>query len=112
MPNIRATIAEAIGVSSGKIEELTARLTDATETASAEIFGEEFPGERELIVEATMRNLAHWGTEDGGLPQPRFSPCLRDRAYQTQLDATLAALPRREYRRRWRICCAAIATAE
>ena len=44
MPNIRAAIAEAIGVSSGKIEELTAKLTDATEAASAEIFGEEFPG--------------------------------------------------------------------
>ena len=57
MPNIRATIAEAIGVSSGQIEELTARLTDATEAASAEIFGAEFPGGRELIVEVSMRNL-------------------------------------------------------
>jgi hypothetical protein len=28
-----------------------------------------------------------------GLPQPRFSPCLRDRAYQTQLDAKLASSP-------------------
>ena len=70
MANIRATIAEAIGVSSGKIEELTARLTDATETASAEIFGEEFPGERELIVEATMRNLAHMIANNPWLDTP------------------------------------------
>ena len=44
MVTVRASIAEAIDVSGGKIEELTAKLTDATEAASAEIFGEEFPG--------------------------------------------------------------------
>ena len=59
MATVRASIAEAIDVSGGKIEELTARLTEATEAASAEIFGEEFPGGRELIVEAAMRNLAN-----------------------------------------------------
>ena len=59
MATVRASIAEAIDVSGGKIEELTTRLTDATEAASAEIFGEEFPGERELIVEAAIRNLAN-----------------------------------------------------
>jgi hypothetical protein len=59
MATVRASIAEAISVSGGKIEELTARLADATEAASAEIFGEALPGERELIVEATMRNLAN-----------------------------------------------------
>ena len=37
MATVRASIAEAIGVSGGKIEELTARLADATEAASAEI---------------------------------------------------------------------------
>ena len=52
MATVRASM--AISVPGGKIEELTARLTDATETASAEVFGEEFPGGRELIVEATM----------------------------------------------------------
>jgi hypothetical protein len=71
MPNIRATIAEAIGVSSGKIEELTAKLTYATEAASAEIFGEEFPGGRELIVEATMRNLAHMIANNPWLDTPQ-----------------------------------------
>jgi hypothetical protein len=70
MANIRVTIAEAIGVSYGKIEELTARLTDATETASAEIFGEEFAGERELIVEATMRNLANMIANNRWLDTP------------------------------------------
>ena len=59
MATVRASIAEAISVSGGKIEELTARLADATEAASAEIFGEALPGERELIVEATIRNLAN-----------------------------------------------------
>jgi hypothetical protein len=34
-----------------------------------------------------------WEIGGGGLPQPRFSPCLRERAYQTQLDATLAGSP-------------------
>ncbi len=39
--------AEAIGVSGGKIGELHRLLpADATEAASAEIFGEELPGER------------------------------------------------------------------
>ena len=70
MPNIRAAIAEAIGVPGGKIEELTARLTDATEAASAEIFGEEFPGGRELIVEASMRNLAHMIANNPWLDTP------------------------------------------
>ena len=59
MATVRASAAQAIGVPAGKIEELTARLTDATEAASAEIFGEEFPGGRELIVEAAIRNLAN-----------------------------------------------------
>ena len=71
MPNIRATIAEAIGVSSGKIEELTARLNDAAEAANVEIFGEEFPGGRELIVEATMRNLAHMIANNPWLDTPQ-----------------------------------------
>jgi hypothetical protein len=57
MATVRASIAEAISAPGGKIEELTARLTDATEAASAEIFGAEFPGGRELIVEVSMRNL-------------------------------------------------------
>jgi hypothetical protein len=43
MATVRASIAEAIGVSGGKIEQLTARLADATEAASAEIFGEGCP---------------------------------------------------------------------
>ena len=43
MATVRASIAEAISVSGGKIEELTARLADATEAASAEIFGEGCP---------------------------------------------------------------------
>ena len=70
MATVRASIAEAISVPGGKIEELTARLTDATETASAEIFGAEFPGERELIVEATMRNLAHMIANNPWLDTP------------------------------------------
>ena len=70
MANIRVTIAEAIGVRGGKIEELTARLTDATEAASAEIFGEELPGGRELIVEATMRNLANMIANNQWLDTP------------------------------------------
>jgi hypothetical protein len=79
MAIVRASIAEAIGVSGGKIEELTARLADATEAASAEILGEELPGERELIVEATIRNLANmiankpvarYAGEGRGLLQP------------------------------------------
>ena len=86
MPNIRATIAEAIGVSSGKIEELTARLTDATETASAEIFGAEFPGERELIVEATMRNLAHMIANNPWLDTPQ-----RVEGYCNQVGMELAS---------------------
>ena len=86
MPNIRATIAEAIGISSGKIEELTARLTDATETASAEIFGEEFPGERELIVEATMRNLAHMIANNPWLDTPQ-----RVEGYCNQVGMELAS---------------------
>ena len=70
MANIRVTIAEAIGVRGGKIEELTARLTDATEAASAETFGEEFPGGRELIVEAAMRNLANMIANNQWLATP------------------------------------------
>jgi hypothetical protein len=85
MPNIRATIAEAISVSSGKIEELTARLTDATEAASAEIFGKEFPGGRELIVEATMRNLAHVIANNPWLDTPE-----KVEAYCNQVGMDLA----------------------
>ena len=70
MATVRASIAEAISVPGGKIEELTARLTDATEAASAEIFGGEFPGGRELIVEATMRNLAHMIANNPWLDTP------------------------------------------
>ena len=70
MATVRASIAEAIGVSGGKIEELTARLADATEAAHAEIFGEELPGERELIVEATMRNLANMIANNRWLDTP------------------------------------------
>ena len=43
MATVRASIAEAIGVSGGKIEELTARLADATEAASAEISARSCP---------------------------------------------------------------------
>ena len=86
MANIRVTIAEAISVSYGKIEELTARLADATETASAEIFGEEFPGERELIVEATMRNLAHMIANNPWLDTPQ-----RVEGYCNQVGMELAS---------------------
>ena len=70
MATVRATIAEAVGVSDGKIEELTARLTDATAAASAEIFSEEFPGKPELVVEAAMRNLAHMIANNRWLDTP------------------------------------------
>ena len=85
MPNIRANIAEAIGVPGGKIEELTARLTDATEAASAEIFGDEFPGGRELIVEATMRNLANMIANNRWLDTPE-----KVEAYCNQVGMDLA----------------------
>ena len=85
MPNIRASIAEAIDVSGGKIEELTAKLTDATEAASAEIFGEEFPGGRELIVEATMRNLANMIANNPWLDTPE-----KVEAYCNQVGMDLA----------------------
>ena len=93
MQNIRATIAEAIGISSGKIEELTARLTDATETASAEIFGVEFPGERELIVEATMRNLANMIANNRWLDTPEK---VEDYCNQVGMDLANYALGMRE----------------
>ena len=70
MATIRARIAEALGVSDGKIEELTARLTDATAVASAEVFSGEFPGKRELIVEAALRNLAHMIASNRWLDTP------------------------------------------
>ena len=70
MATIRTCIAEAIGVSDGKIEELTARLTDATAAVSAEMFGEEIPGQRELIVEATIRNLAQMIANNRWLDTP------------------------------------------
>jgi hypothetical protein len=70
MATVRASIAEAIGVSGGKIEELTARLTDATAAMSAEVFGEKLPGERELVVEATMRNLAQMIANNAWLDTP------------------------------------------
>ena len=85
MPNIRANTAEAIGVPGGKIEELTARLTDATEAASAEIFGDEFPGGRELIVEATMRNLANMIANNRWLETPE-----KVEAYCNQVGMDLA----------------------
>jgi hypothetical protein len=85
MATIRASIAEAIGVSGGKIEELTARLTDATEAASAEIFGEEFPGGRELIVEAAIRNLANMIANNRWLDTPE-----KVEAYCSQVGMDLA----------------------
>ena len=85
MTTVRAIIAEAIGVSGGKIEELTARLTDATEAASAEIFGEEFPGGRELIAEATMRNLAKMIANNRWLDTPE-----KVEAYCNQVGMDLA----------------------
>jgi hypothetical protein len=84
MATVRASIAEAIGVPGGKIEELTARLTDAT-SASAEIFGEEFPGGRELIVEATMRNLASMIANNPWLDTPE-----KVEAYCNQVGMDLA----------------------
>ena len=85
MATVRASIAEAIGVSGDKIEELTARLADATEAASAEIFGEELPGERELIVEATMRNLANMIANNQWLDTPE-----KVEAYCNQVGMDLA----------------------
>jgi hypothetical protein len=67
---IRASIVEAVGVSDGKIEELTARPTDATAVASAEVFRGEFPGKRELIVEAALRNLVHMIVSNRWLDTP------------------------------------------
>ena len=99
MATVRASIAEAIGVSGGKIEELTARLADATEAAGAEIFGEELPGERELIVEATMRNLANMIANNRWLDTPE-----KVEAYCNQVGMDLAnyALGMREDRSsRW-----------
>ena len=85
MATVRASIAEAIGVSGGKIEQLTARLADATEAASAEIFGAELPGERELIVEATMRNLANMIANNRWLDTPE-----KVEAYCNQVGMDLA----------------------
>ena len=85
MAIVRASIAEAIGVSGGKIEELTARLADATEAASAEIFGEALPGERDLIVEATMRNLANMIANNRWLDTPE-----KVEAYCNQVGMDLA----------------------
>jgi hypothetical protein len=73
------------GVSGGKIEELTARLADATKAASAEIFGGELPGERELIVEATMRNLANMIANNRWLDTPE-----KVEAYCNQVGMDLA----------------------
>jgi len=85
MLTVRATIAEAIDVSGGKIEELTAKLADATDAASAEIFGEEFPGGRELIVEAAMRNLANMIANNRWLETPE-----KVEAYCNQVGMDLA----------------------
>ena len=85
MATVRACIAEAISAPGGKIEELTARLTDATEAASAEIFGEEFPGGRELIVEAAMRNLANMIANNRWLETPE-----KVEAYCNQVGMDLA----------------------
>ena len=70
MVTIRASIAETISVFGGQIEELTARLSDATQALSAEIFGEELPGERGLIVAATIRNLANMIANNQWLDTP------------------------------------------
>ena len=85
MATVRASIAEAIAVSGGKIEELTARLADATEAASAEILGEELPGEREQIVEATIRNLANMIANNPWLDTPE-----KVEAYCNQVGMDLA----------------------
>jgi hypothetical protein len=86
MATIRTCIAEAIGVSDGKIEELTARLTDATAAVSAEMFGEEIPGQRELIVEATIRNLAQMIANNRWLDTPD-----KVEAYCNRIGMDLAA---------------------
>ena len=93
MATVRASIAEAISVSGGKIEELTARLADATEAASAEIFGEALPGERELIVEATIRNLANMIANNRWLDTPEKVEAYCNRV---GMDLTNYALGMRE----------------
>jgi hypothetical protein len=69
MAAIRADIAEAFAVSDGKIEQLTAQLTDAIAAASADIFGEHVLAD--LIVEALLRNLADLVASNETLDTPQ-----------------------------------------